>query len=350
LDIANGEGVFIKNGDYNLNTYGIILPQNVTMIGEFASAYQGTRRGVVFYYSGNDWALKTNNRVGGTYNKGILTLKNLVIRSTTTSLNGGLLVDYLENGVLERIWSSSPGSPVGNSTGIMIHEHSGNQVLVNQCYTSGWSIGFWVTSDWTKLEKCMSSEANTAFLVNNSNGEYVSAKRPIQTIMEGCLAFHPENYGYRIDYAHGFNLDNCAFEGDPGNSATAFRIDNGPFDQTARGTLSHPTFHGTAPSVYYDFEMPVRNDRLVLVPESLEHYVTENRDTTTLLNTTTSIAVTHGCNYTPNAGDISVHPIESLGSASYWYVDTITSTQFTIHVDADPGQDIDFAWNVDKHN
>ena len=75
-------------------------------------------------------------------------------------------------------------------------------------------------------------------------------------------------------------------------------------------------------------------------------FVTENSGTATIVNTTTSIAVTHGCDYTPSAGDIDVHPIETLNNASFWYVDTITSTQFTIHVNADPGQDVDFKWSV----
>jgi len=75
-------------------------------------------------------------------------------------------------------------------------------------------------------------------------------------------------------------------------------------------------------------------------------YVTENGGTATISNGNTSIVVNHGCDYTPSAKDIDVHPIESLGSASFWWVDTITSTQFTIHVNADPGQDVDFKWSV----
>lgn len=74
-----------------------------------------------------------------------------------------------------------------------------------------------------------------------------------------------------------------------------------------------------------------------------------NSGTTTLLNGQTSRVVSHNCSFTPNAGDISVHPVEALGSASYWFVDTITSAQFTIHVNTDPSQDVDFAWSVACH-
>jgi len=75
-------------------------------------------------------------------------------------------------------------------------------------------------------------------------------------------------------------------------------------------------------------------------------YLTENSGTATIANTTTSVTVNHGLSTTPSSDDIMVTPIESLGSASYFWVDSITSTQFTIHVNADPGQDVDFAWKA----
>jgi len=80
--------------------------------------------------------------------------------------------------------------------------------------------------------------------------------------------------------------------------------------------------------------------------EGNEGYVTENGGTATLPAASTSVVVNHGCDYTPDPEDIDMHPISSLGTASYWWVDTITSTQFTIHVDAAPGVDVDFKWSV----
>lgn len=75
-------------------------------------------------------------------------------------------------------------------------------------------------------------------------------------------------------------------------------------------------------------------------------FVNDNGGTATVANGTTSIAVTHGAGYTPDADHINVHPIETLNNATFFWVDTITSTQFTINVDGDPGQDVDFAWNI----
>jgi len=75
-------------------------------------------------------------------------------------------------------------------------------------------------------------------------------------------------------------------------------------------------------------------------------FVTENSSTATLVNGQTSIAVAHGLAVTPVAGDIMVTPMESLGNASFFWIDTYTATQFTIHADINPGQDVDFAWKA----
>lgn len=77
-------------------------------------------------------------------------------------------------------------------------------------------------------------------------------------------------------------------------------------------------------------------------------FVTENSGVATLANLTTSIVVNHGLDITPVAGDIMVTPIEAWGSMTQFFIDTYTATQFTIHSNVDPGQDVDFAWKAIK--
>jgi hypothetical protein len=60
----------------------------------------------------------------------------------------------------------------------------------------------------------------------------------------------------------------------------------------------------------------------------------------------TNIVVTISAPYTPEARDIYVHPIESLGTASYWWVDSISTTQFVIRINASAGADVDFVWTL----
>jgi hypothetical protein len=64
--------------------------------------------------------------------------------------------------------------------------------------------------------------------------------------------------------------------------------------------------------------------------------VTENSVTASITSGATSIAVSHGLGITPATGQIQCTPTGSLYSAAYWYVDTITSSQFTLHVNAAP--------------
>src|SRR5690606_6020595 len=75
-------------------------------------------------------------------------------------------------------------------------------------------------------------------------------------------------------------------------------------------------------------------------------YVTEAHGTATVENASTSVAVSHGLGRTPAAGGIHVIPTESLGNASVFWISDVGATTFTINVDADPGDDIGFAWSA----
>ena len=83
-----------------------------------------------------------------------------------------------------------------------------------------------------------------------------------------------------------------------------------------------------------------------LVVRNNTGYVTENSGIATLVNGQTAIVVTHGLAVTPIAGDIMITPVETLASAAEYRIGSYTSTQFTITVDADPTQDVDFAWKA----
>ena len=82
------------------------------------------------------------------------------------------------------------------------------------------------------------------------------------------------------------------------------------------------------------------------IVHGISNQETENSGTATLANGTTSIAVNHGLRATPTVGDIVVTPIEAWGNMTQFYIDTYTSTQFTIRANINPGQDVDFAWKA----
>ncbi len=72
------------------------------------------------------------------------------------------------------------------------------------------------------------------------------------------------------------------------------------------------------------------------------------RGVATIINTATTVVVTHNLATTPLPGDIVVCPIEAWGSALQFLVHTLTATEFTIEVDQDPTQDVDFAWQFQQ--
>lgn len=75
-------------------------------------------------------------------------------------------------------------------------------------------------------------------------------------------------------------------------------------------------------------------------------YVTEISGSATVPNTATSVVVTHGLATTPTR--VQITPRENPSNAiTFWWVDTLTTTQFTINVDADPGASgLDFDWRA----
>jgi hypothetical protein len=69
--------------------------------------------------------------------------------------------------------------------------------------------------------------------------------------------------------------------------------------------------------------------------------------TATVPNGSTSIDVAHGLGATPDIQNINITPTNSLGSATKFWVSSVSSTTFTITVDADPGETTaTFAWKA----
>jgi len=40
-------------------------------------------------------------------------------------------------------------------------------------------------------------------------------------------------------------------------------------------------------------------------------------------------------------------PRDNLTSATFWYIDTLTATQFTLHVNSDVTADVSFYWKAE---
>jgi len=77
-------------------------------------------------------------------------------------------------------------------------------------------------------------------------------------------------------------------------------------------------------------------------------YVTESSGTAQINAGATTVVVTHGCNYTPSALDITITPTNSTSAALSYYVGTFTATQFTITVTGAPAAGAPYSWHIIK--
>lgn len=66
-------------------------------------------------------------------------------------------------------------------------------------------------------------------------------------------------------------------------------------------------------------------------------FVTRNSGTATITSSNTSVAVNHGLDRTPNLHGIKVTPTNDLTDATKFWISDVTSSQFTINIDAAPG-------------
>ena len=314
LSSSNGKTIYAKAATYQLGDYGLTLPESIEIIGE---------NQVIFNYTGNDWAIKTNNT---NLDTGRAIIKNVNVNiegSEITDCKGGILLENMTFGFLEGISVSGGGSPSGTTTGIKIAERGGNQVTLMQCEVSGFDRGFWITADWCLLQKCASYTSNTGFLVDDSN---TATTRPIETKLQDCLAYYPDYCGFNISYAKGFSVVGCSYEGEAGNDATAFYFDDGDWDSGVYGFFANPIFLDVAPSTYYSFNGNMQPYALLTIVPNLKNFVTENSGTATI-SASTAVTFNHGLAGTPTFVMASFNSTAVDGWK--W---TATSTQITITV------------------
>jgi hypothetical protein len=82
----------------------------------------------------------------------------------------------------------------------------------------------------------------------------------------------------------------------------------------------------------------IRNDATTDIEVSgVAGCVTRNAGQATLPSANTSVVVNHGLSLQPSGADIIISPASLMGSAKTLYVDTVTSTSFTVRSDVAPG-------------
>lgn len=121
-------------------------------------------------------------------------------------------------------------------------------------------------------------------------------------------------------------------------------------DALASGTVPDAVFPATLPAASGENLTGLDADALAsgTVAEARLTARDASNGTATVLDGTTSIVVTHGLVGTPTLQDIRVTPTNDLGTAAKFWTSTPTATQFTIHVNADPGAGTAaFVWDAE---
>ena len=235
--------------------------------------------------------------------------------------------------------------------------------------------GTWVTA--CDFENCRACSCG-AITVENSRNFITSCyfsgnKRSMdintdRQLIHNCVFRSADDYHIWTQGSEKINISDCRFDswnGDAGtrtaitfgsDSCKHYDIHDNVFDGSGCGTagiwdadktvdyimIHHNNFHDFGAVVPIDMTFANANG---MVRDNIG-FVTESSGTATLISGTTSIAVTHSLNKTPAIGDVVVTPIEAWGSMTQFYIDTYTATQFTIHADQNPAQDVDFAWKA----
>jgi hypothetical protein len=78
-------------------------------------------------------------------------------------------------------------------------------------------------------------------------------------------------------------------------------------------------------------------------------YITENQGVARIPEGSKSIRVQHGCQFTPKPGDVQVRLASNLSNCTQFWVFEVDSSGFTISLDGNCKNPVDFAWSVDRH-
>lgn len=172
-------------------------------------------------------------------------------------------------------------------------------------------------------------------------GQSFATNNSFDNIFSNCYfeAITAGNNGVVLTNSSGFVFSNCQFTSLVNSTAYAngciTEVGSCAFNKIVSGFIDNHTYYNDP------FNMASPDD----VVANIANFVTANKGVATWSGTSTTV-VPHGLNVTPASSDITVTPITSLAGATPGWVDTITSTTFTISVNGVPGSTVSVAWQV----
>ncbi len=207
---------------------------------------------------------------------------------------------------------------------------------ITNCYFSTNRSAIEISSKWQHIHNCV---------FTNSKRYHIGCASPSEQKISSCTfeTWNSDNSGWaaiRFYNSPLYNhIINSSFNATGCNGSEGIQDNGTALDYC---NINNNIFYGFGATSPIDLSSAGTHN---IVRNNIG-YITENSGTATLVNGTTSIAVSHGLAVTPSAGDIIVTPIEAWGNMTQFYIDTYTATQFTIHADINPAQDVDFVWKA----
>lgn len=363
--------IFIREGLYTLNST-ITLKSHIILEGEGMAGLGDTRGATTLYNAQTDGShCITTNGVDGLTPVVGMQIKNLDIKGRGSSGHGIHLVYCIRNNIIEKC-----SIRLHHLDGVYTDHSYGLEV--RDCWISRndqHGVELTDRSHAVILDNCWLYQNYTSGLVCNES---------YQVKVLNTMSEHNNNYGFYfykshmpviIGSAEQNGLENFYFDADavymgptiigglwntPGAGSPDIYIEHAKGGALV-GVRSLLT---TAPD--YDFEFGANTQEIAVIGGSVESantvndlgtdnrffnlvgYVTKNSGTATIAAANTSIAVAHGCNYTPAASDIDViltnQPTADIGDV---WLTNIGAANFTINCRNAPGvATAIFAWNV----
>ena len=136
-----------------------------------------------------------------------------------------------------------------------------------------------------------------------------------------------------------------------------FNIENNRMTRVKKPILIEDGLAGETPLIstnvmvknnyYWDATSGITNNATgVVTIKQNPSFTTENTGTAQITAAVRFVVITHSISVTPSASQISITPLDDMGSSTKWFITEIGATTFKLNVDQVPGSDINFEWRV----
>lgn len=298
-------------------------------------------------YSVYDWSLKLGPITGGAFGHHNRVVSCLFDNSgASAGFGGGVWVTSSDENwyvATDFEFLGGASNPVGTAP-VMLYDQAGLQHIISCNFVSGSNgcMGIRVQNALkTKIIGCTFDGVPGDNVFMAANKCIVIGNMFTQPGDAGLVA----SSGIHLEFNTHFNvITGNALETSDGAGETRSLIreesTGGGGDNIIEGNST--TWGGVAPTVSL-----IESAGTNTIVRNNIGWSTEKTGTATVASGSTTIVVNHGLESSPLLSNISVTPTNNLGTATKFWISTITTTQFTINVDVDPGvTTATFVWNA----